>query len=219
MLAHDRTLRRTSPLYADITRKMAGYANTMPPGAAMAGVYARTDSERGVWKAPAGVSISGVLRPTVALKDRDQGDLNAPVDGTSVNAIRNFAGRGTLVWGARTMASHDNEWRYVPVRRFAIMVEQSLIGATQSAVFEENDANSWATIRLMADDFLARLWRSGGLAGQRSSDAYFVKVGLGETMTEDDVLNGRLIVDIGFAPLRPAEFVIIRIQHKTREAS
>ncbi len=112
------------------------------------------------------------------------------------------------------MAGYDNEWRYIPVRRFAIMIENSLTLATKPFVFEENDAGSWSAIRAMANDFLTRLWRSGGLAGQRPSEGYFVKVGLGETRAEADVLNGRLIVDIGIAPVRPAEFVMIRIQQK-----
>ena len=217
--AKDSALRQTSPLYTEITRRMAAHANVMPPGAAMAGVYARTDNTRGVWKAPAGVSISGILRPTITITDHEQDDLNAPSDGTSINPIRRFAGRGTLAWGARTMAGHDNEWRYVSVRRFAIMVEQSVKRAILPLAFEENNANAWRIIRVMADDFFARLWRAGALAGQTPSEAYFVKVGLGETMTQDDVLNGRLIADIGIAPVRPAEFVILRIQHKTQEAS
>lgn len=214
--ARDHTLRRTSPLYAEITRRMAVYANTLPPGAAMAGIYARTDNARGVWKAPAGVSLNAVRRPAIAIGDREQGALTAPNSGPSINAIRSFTGRGILVWGARTMASRDNEWRYVPVRRFAIMVEQSVRLSTQPLLFEENDADVWQTIHAMVGNFLGQLWRSGALAGRKPSEAYFVKVGLGETMTQDDVLNGRLIVDIGIAPVRPAEFVIIRIQQKTQ---
>ena len=215
----DRLLRKGSPLYGDIMHALSDAANIIPPSAAMAGLYARTDASRGVWKAPAGIPLLNTTGPSVTISDRGQRDLNTPGTGVSVNAIRSFASRGTLAWGARTMAGYDNEWRYVPVRRTALFIKRSLSLGTEWAVFEPNDANTWASIKQSADGFLMGLWRSGALIGQRTHDAFFVKVGLGETMTEADIQNGRLIVEIGVAPVRPAEFVILKFQHKIQSPS
>ena len=139
---------------------------TLPPSGATAGIYATVDNSRGVWKAPANVSINSIVGPSVKLDNRDQEDLNVSTTGKSINAIRAFTGKGTLVWGARTLAGNDNEWRYVPVRRFFIMVEESTKKATEPFVFEPNDANTWVKVRAMIENFLILQWRAGALQGQ-----------------------------------------------------
>lgn len=184
----------------------------MPPAAAMAGIYASVDASRGVWKAPANVSVATAIQPAIAITAGDQDGMNVdPTAGKSVNAIRAFTGLGTLVWGARTLAGNDNEWRYINVRRFCIYVEESIRKATQQFVFEPNDANTWVKVQAMIENFLNTLWRQGALQGTKAADAFNVSVGLGKTMTALDVLEGRMIVVIGLCPVRPAEFIILRI--------
>jgi uncharacterized protein len=190
-----------------------------PSSGAIAGIYARVDRNRGVWKAPANVSLNSVVAPVEKITDRDQEGLNVdPTTGKSINALRSFTGKGTLVWGARTLAGNDNEWRYIPVRRLYIFIEQSVKKATEFVVFEPNDANTWVRVRSMIENFLIGLWRDGALAGATPDDAFFVKVGLGETMTSQDILEGRMIVEIGLAAVRPAEFIILRFMHKLQES-
>jgi hypothetical protein len=144
--------------------------------------------------------------------------MNVDPTGKSVNALRFFSGKGFLVWGARTLAGNDNEWRYVSVRRFFNMVEESVKKATEPFVFEPNDANTWVKVRAMIENFLAVQWRGGALAGAKPEDAYYVRVGLGATMTAQDILEGRMIVEIGMAVVRPAEFIILRFSHKMQES-
>jgi len=187
----------------------------LPPGGAVAGIYAATDANRGVWKAPANVSLADVVEPMVRLDGVRQAGLNVDPDtGKSINAVRSFAGKGVLVWGSRTLAGNDNEWRYVPVRRFFIMVEQSVKRSTYWAVFEPNDANTWVKVRGMIENYLTQKWREGALAGSTPKDAFFVRCGLGTTMNVDDVLEGRMNVEIGMAAVRPAEFIILKFSHK-----
>ena len=186
---------------------------TLPPSGTVAGIYAAVDNSRGVWKAPANVSINAIVGPAVKLDNKDQEDLNVSTTGKSINAIRAFTGKGTLVWGARTLAGNDNEWRYVPVRRFYIMVEESVKKATEPFVFEPNDANTWVKVRAMIENFLILQWRAGALQGAKPEEAFFVHVGLNETMTALDILEGRMIVEIGMAVVRPAEFIILRFSH------
>jgi hypothetical protein len=135
-----------------------------------------------------------------------------------VNAIRSFKDRGILVWGARTLAGNDNEWRYVPVRRLFITIEESIKNATEFVVFEPNDRNTWVRVRAMIQNYLTGLWRQGALAGSKPEDAFFVNVGLGETMTAQDILEGKLIVEVGIAAVRPAEFIILNFSHKLQES-
>ena len=191
----------------------------LPPSSTMAGVYARTDNERGVWKAPANVGLLNVLAPSIEFSNVEQDVLNVdPTAGKSVNAIRTFVGRGTLVWGARTLAGNDNEWRYVPVRRFFIFVEESVKKATTQFVFEPNDANTWVKVQAMIENFLTTQWRQGALQGIKPEHAFYVAVGLGKTMTPLDILEGRMIVEIGMAAVRPAEFIILRFSHKMAQS-
>lgn len=187
----------------------------LPPSGAVAGVYAATDAARGVWKAPANVSVADVVEPRVKLDNLAQESLNVDAtSGKSINALRAFAGKGTLVWGARTLAGNDNEWRYVSVRRFFNMVEESVRKSTYFAVFESNDAHTWVKVRGMIENYLTDKWREGALAGATTKEAFYVKCGLGVTMSAQDILEGRLIVEIGMAVVRPAEFIILRFSHK-----
>ena len=140
-----------------------------------------------------------------------------PRAGKSINAIRSFVGKGTLVWGARTLAGNDNEWRYINVRRLFNMIEESMQKATAFAVFEGNDATTWLKVKGVIEIFLYGLWEQGALAGPTPESAYFVNVGLGTTMTTQDILEGRMIVEIGIAAVRPAEFIIIKFSHKLQE--
>jgi len=205
-------------LHSEILAKITELKIILPPSAAMAGIYARIDKQRGVWKAPANVSVLDVIGPSILISTAEQEGLNVDaVAGKSVNAIRVFTGKGTLVWGARTLAGNDNEWRYVSVVRFFIMIEESIKRATEAFVFEPNDANTWVKIKAMIENYLTIYWRSGALAGAKTDEAFFANVGLGETMTAADILDGLLIVEIGMAVVRPAEFVILRISHKMQE--
>jgi len=186
----------------------------VPPSSAMAGIYAAIDNSRGVWKAPANVSVANVIEPTIRFTNVEQDQMNVDVTaGKSVNAIRPFIGLGTLVWGARTLAGNDNEWRYINVRRFFIFVEESVKKATSQFVFEPNDANTWVKVQGMIENFLTTQWRQGALQGSKPELAFYVAVGLGKTMTALDILEGRLIIEIGMAAVRPAEFIILRFSH------
>lgn len=191
---------------------------TLPPSSTMAGVYASVDRDRGVWKAPANVSLNSVAAPAVKISHEDQEDMNVTSTGKSVNAIRAFAGKGVMVWGARTLAGNDNEWKYIPVRRLFITMEESIMKATEFVVFEPNDKNTWVRTRAMIENYLTGLWRQGALAGAKPEDAFFVNVGLGETMTAQDILDGKLIIEIGVAAVRPAEFIILNFSHKLQES-
>jgi phage tail sheath protein FI len=191
----------------------------LPPSAAVVGVYALVDSTRGVWKAPANVSLNMVSGLTKQVTDEAQSGLNVDVvAGKSINVIRSFTGKGILIWGARTLAGNDNEWRYVPVRRFFNMVEESCKKATEGFVFEPNDSNTWVRVQGMLENFLTTLWRQGALQGAKPEHAFYVAVGLNKTMTALDILEGRLIVEIGMAVVRPAEFIILRFSHKMAES-
>lgn len=190
----------------------------LPVAPLAVGQYAKVDSTRGVWKAPANVSLATVSEPTIKITHQQQETLNVHTSGKSINAIRTFPGKGTLIWGARTLAGNDNEWRYIPVRRFFNMVEESVKKATEPFVFEPNDANTWVKVRAMIENFLLLQWRAGALAGAVPEDAFYVRVGLGATMTALDILEGRLIVEIGMAVVRPAEFIILQFMHKMQES-
>lgn len=202
------------PVYRDVVEQVKRTMCLLPVGGAVAGVYAAVDRTRGVWKAPANVSLADVSGPAVKINDAGQADLNVTNSGKSINAIRSFTGKGTLTWGARTLAGNDNEWRYVPVRRFFNMAEESIKKATEPFVFEPNDANTWVRVRAMIENFLTVQWRHGALAGATPAQAFYVKVGLGETMTAQDILEGRMLVEVGMAVVRPAEFIILKFAHK-----
>jgi uncharacterized protein len=193
----------------------------LPVSSAVVGVYAQVDSSRGVWKAPANVNINYAIGPTVLITHEDQKDLNVDAKaGKSINIIRTFPGRGpAIIWGSRTLAGNDNEWRYVPVRRFFNMVEESTKNATEQFVFEPNDLNTWTRVKSMIINYLTQQWKAGALQGTTTQEAFYIHVGLNETMTYLDILEGRMIVEIGMAVVRPAEFIILRFMHKMLEES
>jgi phage tail sheath protein FI len=206
-------------LFNLIKAELGKIAVVLPPSSAVVGVYASIDSNRGVWKAPANVSLSYVNAAAVKISHNDQMNLNVDAtSGKSINAIRFFTGKGVLIWGARTLAGNDNEWRYIPVRRFFNFAEESIKKGTEFVVFEPNDANTWIRVKAMIENFLTKQWRAGALAGSKPEQAFFVNIGLGVTMTALDILEGRLNVEIGMAVVRPAEFIILKFSHKLQEA-
>jgi phage tail sheath protein FI len=192
--------------------------NLMPPSAAMAGIYTMVDNSRGVWKAPANVSMNAVLSPSVEVTQEAQEDLNVSTCGKSINAIRSFIGEGVLVWGARTLDGNSLDWRYINVRRTMIMLEESIRLATKAYVFEPNEANTWTTIKSTISNFLTGIWKRGGLAGAVADDAFSVHAGLGETMTAEDILEGILRVTVLVAISRPAEFIEITFQQQMQKS-
>jgi phage tail sheath protein FI len=179
----------------------------VPPSGHIAGIYARSDNNRGVHKAPANEFISGAVALEVVLNDADQGQLNA----AGVNALRVFPGQRPTVWGARTTAPRDQVvWRYINVRRLFIFVEQSLLAGLRWAVFEPNDTGLWKKLERTISEFLTRVWLSGALFGNKASEAFYVKID--EELNPPSVRElGQVIIEIGIAPVRPAEFVIVRL--------
>jgi hypothetical protein len=215
----DKVVYDTSALYNNLVNEIQKKSAMLPPSGSIAGVYAQVDANRGVWKAPANVSLSSTSSPWVKIDNQQQEDLNVDVmAGKSINAIRNFTGKGTLVWGARTLAGNDNEWRYISVRRFFNMVEKSVQLSTNWAVFEPNDVTTWVRVKAMIENYLTNLWKAGALAGATPEAAYFVNIGLGSTMSAVDILEGRMNVEIGMAAVRPAEFIILKFSHKLQES-
>lgn len=191
----------------------AGTPKTIGASGAIAGLIARTDAQRGVWKAPAGIEadLRGVSDVEKTLTDNENGKLNK----LGVNCIRKFPGDGTVNWGARTLEGADDlgsEWKYIPVRRLALFIEESVFRGTEEAVFEPNDEPLWVKIRLRIETFLTGLFRQGAFQGTTPKEAFFVRCGR-DIMTQDDIDSGRLNIQIGMAPVKPAEFIIIYIQH------
>jgi phage tail sheath protein FI len=199
-----------SAFYNAVTGALSNEFVVIPPSGAIAGLYTRIDNTKGVWKAPANESLSSIAGPTVDISNREQQSLNVdPNTGKSINIIRTFPGYGTLVWGARTLNGNDNEWRYISVRRFFNMVEESIKKSIQWAVFEPNTAPTWVKVQAMIENYLFLKWRDGALAGTKPEQAFYVRVGLGITMTADDILAGTMNVEIGMAVARPAEFIVL----------
>ncbi|UVA77257.1 phage tail sheath family protein [Pandoraea commovens] len=213
-----KTLSVISAVYVQVLQSLQKKINLMPPAAGMAGLYTLVDNTRGVWKAPANISLNGVVSPCVNISNADQEDLNVPTTGKSVNAIRSFIGEGVMVWGARTLDGNSLDWRYLSVRRTMIMIEESLRLACKAYVFEPNTANTWVTIKSMVRNFLTSVWKRGGLAGASPDDAFQVFVGLGETMTGEDILEGMLKVTVLVAVSRPAEFIELTFQQQMQKS-
>ncbi len=214
----NKSLVAMSPFFKAVLKEFKRQLNLLPPSAAMAGIYTMVDNARGVWKAPANVSLSSVVSPAVSISHEQQQDLNVTPTGKSINAIRTFIGEGTLVWGARTLDGNSLDWRYINVRRTLIMLEESIKLAAKAYVFEDNVATTWATINSMITNFLTGIWKRGGLAGTTPQDAFSVFVGLGETMTPEDILEGILRVTVLVAPVRPAEFIEITFQQQMQKS-
>jgi phage tail sheath protein FI len=196
-----------------------GITDEFPPSGAIAGVFARTDVQRGVWKAPAGVDagLAGAQGLAFSLTDAENGDLNK----IAINCLRNFPAIGSVVWGSRTRDGNDalaSEWKYIPVRRTAFFIEESLFRGLKWVVFEPNAAPLWAQIRLNVGAFMNNLFRQGAFQGVSPKDAYFVKCD-GETTTQNDINLGIVNILVGFAPLKPAEFVILKIQQMAGQIS
>ena len=206
-------------MYQQIMEAIRYRLNVLPPAAAMAGIYTMVDNARGVWKAPANVAVAMVNSPAVNITYEQQESMNVDaMERKSVNAIRVFPGQGTLVWGARTLDGNSQDWRYINVRRTMIMMEQSLKLAFRAYVFEPNDANTWITVKSMGENFLTNLWKQGALTGSKPNEAFSVNVGLGSTMTAEDILEGYLKITVLVAVVRPAEFIVITFQRLQQQS-
>lgn len=213
------SLEAASPTYKHILEAIRSKLNELPPSAAMAGIYTMVDNSRGVWKAPANVPVNMVAAPCITISSEIQESLNVDViSGKSINAIRFFPGQGVLVWGARTLDGNSLDWKYINVRRTVIMIEQSLKLAMKAYVFELNNESIWVTVKSMMTNFLTNLWKQGALAGATPEDAFDVQIGLGSTMTPNDILDGIMRVTIKLAIVRPAEFIVITFQQQQQQS-
>lgn len=217
---NNNALNIASDLYGKIIKHILSEANMLPPSGAMAGVITTIDNQDGVWQAPANTSIVGVATLPINLSESQQANLNVDaVSGKSINAIRMFNGLGILVWGARTLDGNSQDWKYIPVRRTLIFLEQSCKLAAQAYVFQPNDKNTWEAVISMISSFLTSIWKEGGLQGATPSDAFSVSCGLGTTMTADDILSGFMNVTVKVAVVHPAEFIVITFQQQQAVSS
>ncbi len=212
---YNAALVNASGTYKLICEQVLNQANVLPPSGGMAGIYTNNDNSYGVWNLPANVSMISVVDLPIKLSASEQAPLNVDaVSGKSINALRFFNGQGFLVWAARTLDGNSNDWRYISVRRTMTMLEQSCKLAARQYIFEPNDANTWSGIENMISSFLTGIWKEGGLQGATAADAFEVNVGLGTTMTPEDILNGHLRVIIKVAVTHPAEFLLITLEQK-----
>ena len=207
-----------APIYKTILKNVRESMNLVPPSGIMAGVYSLVDNTEGVHKAPANVSLNSVIKPSVNINSDDQEDLNSPLSGKAINAIRSFVGKGVLVWGARTLDANSQDWRYIPVRRTMIMIQQSIKNAVEAYVFEPNVSRTWLKLKTSIENFLGDVWKNGSLAGASPTQAYEVNVGLGSTMTPNDILEGIMRISVKCAITRPAEFIEITFEQKMQES-
>ena len=217
-LGEDRIKIDNPPVYDNVVTALSQDKLILPPSGVVAAAYSKTDIGSGPWKAPANVIISDVTGPVEHIDNAGQESLNVSPDGKSINAVRSFANQGTLIWGARTLDGNSKEWRYISVRRLFIKVESDVRRSTAFSVFEPNNAFTWLKIKTMLIAYLDELWSVGALNGSTAEEAYFVRVGLGETMDDRDILEGHLNISVGIAAVRPAEFVAMTITHVLREA-
>ncbi|BDD10007.1 hypothetical protein FUAX_24390 [Fulvitalea axinellae] len=208
------TLLAISPLYKQVLSDIRHSVNVMAPAAAMAGVYSMVDKVSGIQKAPANVSLGAVVSPTVNITSKMQEDLNLPLDGKAVNAIRPFPGKGVLVWGARTLDGNSQDWRYVNVRRTLLFIEQTIKNGAERFVFEPNTPSTWNSVTSTIANALNKFWTSGILTGNSTTEAFSVQVGLGSTMTATDILDGIMRITVKVAIARPAEFIVITFQQQ-----
>jgi phage tail sheath protein FI len=202
-----KNLRNALPLLQQIEQILVTKLNIAPPSGAIAGIWSANDASRGVWNAPANMTLASVLSPKVLITDLQQGQYNVPLDGYSVTILRAMPSRGVVVWGARTLDGNSNDYRYIQVRRTLIYIEQSIKEALQPYVFAANDGQTWVTVTAMIANFLTNLWKAGGLMGDKASEAFTVNCGLGSTMTGQDILNGYMIVSVSLQMIHPAEFI------------
>ncbi len=217
---YNNSLILASKTYKTIINHILSDVNMLPPSGGMAGIIATTDHTEGVWKTPANTSMVGVTSLPINLSSNQQADLNVDaVSGKSINAIRSFKGVGILIWGARTLDGNSQDWRYLSVRRTMTYIEQSCKIAARAYVFESNTKNTWEAVKAMINNFLASVWKQGGLQGAKAADAFSVECGLGTTMTSEDVLMGFMNVTIKVAVVRPAEFIILTFQQQQATSS
>jgi len=200
------------PQYALLLSIVALKAGVLPPSPAMAGIFTLNDQNRGVWNAPANMSLMSVVSLTVNLNDQQQGSLNVPVNGFAIDVIRDFPGRGSVVWGARTLDGNSQDWRYIQVRRTIIYIEQSIKAAINQFVFAPNVASTWVAVTQMISGFLQGLWSQGGLMGSKASSAFTVLCGVPDTMTATDILNGYMVVQVTLQMVHPAEFIELQFR-------
>ncbi len=206
-------------VYTAASRVLAKNYRVLPPSSLVAGIICQTDKSVGVWRAPANVALKNIIEPCVAIDNSEQQQMNVDlISGKSVNAIRHFIGKPPLLWGARTLNGNNDEWRYVSVRRLFNWVESYLKMATQFSLFESNTPFTWLKIKTIIENYLESIWQQGALLGAVSEEAFFVNVGLGKTMTPQDVYNGIIHIEVGLAAVRPAEFVIITFTRETTKA-
>lgn len=213
----DQNLKAISPMYRSVLEAMRTELNCMPASSVMAGIYSLVDNMTGVHKAPANMKVDAALAPTVAISSENQEDLNMPINGKAINAIRSFIGRGVVVWGARTLDGNSQDWRYINVRRTMIMLEQSVKNLMERYVFEPNTSQTWVKVRTSLVNFLTTMWRQGTLVGSSPTQAFDVALGLGTTMTAEDVLEGIMRISVRVAISRPAEFIEITFEQKMQE--
>lgn len=203
----DNLLLNALPVFAQIEQQIATAMNVAPPSGLLAGVWTKSDAQTGVWNAPANISLASVNAPLYNMNDNEQAGFNVPTNGQAIDVLRAQPGRGTVVWGARTLDGNSQDYRYVQVRRTLIYVEQSIKTALQSYVFAPNDATTWATVTASVSSFLTGLWQQGGLMGSKATDAFTVSCGVGSTMTSQNVLDGYMIVAVTLQMIHPAEFI------------
>ncbi|TNH43068.1 phage tail sheath family protein [Photorhabdus luminescens] len=199
-------------VYQQVIYKIQNINRWIPASAVMAGVYCATDASRGVWKAPANIVLSGISDVEERLTEDEQGTMNQK----GINAIRYFNNRGFVVWGTRTLKDDDN-WRYIPVRRLFNAAERDIKQAMRFAVFEPNSQSTWERVRSTIDNYLHQLWQQGALVGSNPQEAYFVQIGQGITMSESDIRQGKMVVKVGMAAVRPAEFIILKFSQKVAQ--
>tara|TARA_Y100000991_G_scaffold64232_1_gene47958 strand:- start:3929 stop:5440 length:1512 start_codon:yes stop_codon:yes gene_type:complete len=203
-----------SSKYNLIMDQILNELNVMPPSSAMAGAYTMVDGAFNVGKAPANISLGSVVSPCVNINSDDQEDMNVPLNGKAVNAIRSFTGKGTLVWGARTMDGNSQDWRYVSVRRTMTFLEQSIKSSAEAFVFSPNNSTTWSTLRATVSNFLNNQWVGGLLVGSSPDEAFQIEIGLGSTMNANDILDGILKMTVKVAVVRPAEFIVLTFEQK-----
>jgi phage tail sheath protein FI len=207
---------QTDQDYITANTMVQKYMAQIPAQGAMAGIYCKNDRDRGVWKSPANIAVQGIIKPMIEISNAMQDNLNVDADtGKSINVIRTFTGKGSLVWGARTLAGNSNEWRYISVRRFYNFAEESILKSMNSFVFEPNNARTWVKIKAMVTSFLVEQWKAGALVGTNLEEAFFVNIGK-DTTAETEILEGKINVQIGMAVARPAEFIILEFSHFTK---
>ena len=201
--------------YADLKIILKNKALTIPPSGAIAALYCKTDREQKVWKSPANLALNAVNGVDQLFSTSELAQLNVDAaGGKSINAIRPITGHGTMVMDARTLAGNDTEWRYIAIRRLFIFIEENIKKSTPWVIFEPNDRLLWIKVKNQIENYLFKLWQKGALVGTKPEQSYFVRCGLNITMTEQEILDGKLKIEIGLAPLRPAEFIVLKIDYQ-----